>query len=159
MVHTDKIIRDKTFSYEGVFDFKELISVMREFMGRYNYDIEEKLFKTNAKGAKKTTKIKWTCDRKIDDYNKCILKLTIDLKGYKEGNVDGVPVVDGNLEIAFEGEVERDYDEAWKTSPVRKFLRALYDKYIFEAKQKSVDRKLVDMADTLEAELRKYLNS
>ena len=157
MVHTDKVVRDLEFLYEGVFDFKELLEIIKEFCDKRGYDIDEKLYNNKVKGDFKNTSIKWTADRKIDDYNKCVVKLTINLNDYKEGHVDGRKVVDGNLKIIFNGEVERDYDEKWKKSPTKKFLRALYEKYIVESKQDKVNSSLKNLIDDLKNEIRLYL--
>lgn len=159
MVHTDKIVRDLEYSYQGVFDFKELLSIMKKFFARYNYDVDEKLYDTKVKGDFRNTKIKWTCDRKVDDYNKCVVKLGIDLNDYKEGNVDSTKVIDGKLKIMFNAEVERDYGEKWKKSPAKRFFRAIYEKYVSEAKQSKVDNNLKELVESLRKEIKQYLES
>ncbi len=157
MVHTDKVVRDLEFLYEGVFDFKELLEIIKEFCDKRGYDIDEKLYNNKVKGDFKNTVIKWTADRKIDDYNKCVVKLIINLNDYKEGYVDGRKIVDGNLKITFNGEVERDYDEKWKKAPTKKFLRAVYEKYIVESKQDKVNSSLKNLIDDLKNEIKLYL--
>ncbi|MBI2148501.1 hypothetical protein HYU23_02380 [Candidatus Woesearchaeota archaeon] len=158
MVHTDKIVRDLEFIHEGVFDFKELLRIMKEFFSRHDYDIDEKLYDTKNKNDLKTTTIKWNADRKVDDYNKCIVKLAINIGDYKEGYVDGIKVVDGKLKITFNAEVERDYDEKWKKSPTKKFFRAIYEKYITEAKQSKVDNNLRNLVENLRKEIKQYFS-
>jgi len=81
------------------------------------------------------------------------------LSDYREGNVDGTKVVDGKLKITFNAEVERDYDEKWKKSPVKRFVRAIYERYVTEAKQSKVDRALKDLVSDLRLEIKRYLKS
>ena len=159
MVHTDKIVKDLEFSYEGVFDFKELLSVIREYLKRHDYDIDEKLYNTSVKDDLKSTKIKWNADRKVDDYNKCVVKLTVDLGDYKEGYVDGAKVADGKLKVTFNAEVERDYGEKWKKNPTKRFIRAVYEKYVTEAKQSKIDGNLKNLIDGLKKEIKQYLGA
>ncbi len=159
MVHTDNVVRDLEFAYEGVFNFKELLSVMKDFLKRYDYDVDEKLYDTKVNGDLRNIKIKWSCDKKVDDYNKCFVKLTIDLNDFKEGYVDGEKVVDGKLKITFNAEVERDYGEKWKKSPSKKFIRALNEKYVSQAKQNKVDSQLKGLVDALKKEVKGYLEN
>lgn len=158
MVHTDKVVKDLGISYEGVFDFKEILQVIKEFLSRGNYDLDEKLYDTKVKGDFKNTIIIWAADRKVDDYNKCVVKIGINLSDYKEGHVDGVKVVDGKLKIGFNADVERDYDEKWKKSPTKKFIRAVYEKYIVEGKQSKIDSNLKTFVENLRKEIKQHLN-
>ena len=159
MVHTDKIVKDVEFIYEGVFDFKEFLQVIKDFFARHHYDLDEKVYDTKVKGDFKNTTIKWAADKKVDDYNKCFVKLKIDLSDYKEGYADETKVVDGELKVSFEAEIERDYQEKWKKSPTKKFLRAIYEKYVSEAKQSRVDSDLKKFVESLKNEIKQYLSS
>lgn len=158
MVHTDKIVKDLEFVYEGVFDFKEFLSIVKAFFKRHDYDVDEKLYSTNVKADLKNTKIKWNAERKVDDYNKCVIKVGVDLSNYKEGYVDSVKVVDGKLKITFNADVERDYGEKWKKSPTKKFIRAIYEKYISEAKQSKIDSNLKALVEDLRKEIKQHLS-
>lgn len=159
MTHTDKIIRDLEFVHEGVFDFKDFLQLLKAFFKRYNYDVDEKLYDNKIKNGMRNLKIKWTCDRKVDDYNKCIIKLTLDLKDGKEGVVDGLKVVDGQLKVTYNAEIERDYDEKWKVAPAKRFLRSLYDKYVSGIKQSKIDTGLKDLVETLKKEVKQYFKA
>ncbi len=159
MVHTDKIVRDLEFVYEGVFDFKEVLSLLKSYFKRNDYDLDEKLYDTKIKTGLKNIKLRWECDRRLDDYNKALAKLVIDVTDAKEAYVDGVKVVEGKLKITFNGEMERDYDLKWKPKPVLKFTRALYEKYISEEKQTNVDAQLKNLIDKLIKELKQYFKA
>ncbi len=159
MTHTDKVVKDMEFSYEGVFDFKELISYLKDFFKRYNYDIDEKSYSSSAKDEMKNTKIKWDCDRKLDDYNHAHIKVKISLSDFKESPAGSKKLVDGKLKGEIEAEIKRDYGEQWEGGAARKFLRSVYEKYISLGKQKNVDSAVKKTADDLIAEVKQYFNA
>ena len=84
MVHTDKIVKDLELLHEGVFDLKELLNIIKEFFKRHDYDLTEKSYNSTTKDGLKTTVLKWDFDRKVDDYNQCFAKLSIELNNYKD---------------------------------------------------------------------------
>jgi len=158
MVHTDKIVKDIEISHTGILDFKEFLQLMRDFFGNYNYDITEKVYdtKVTTEGLKNTM-IKWDADRRLDDYNKAIFKISYSLSDYKEIYVEKKKVIDGKFKLKIELEMERDYDENWKKAPTRRFLRAVYDKYIAEPKQSKIDNEAKEAVQRLKEQVKKYL--
>ncbi len=158
MVHIEKVVREFELSYEGVVDFKEFLHVLKEFFKRYDYDITEKVYAGSTKDGLKNTNIKWDCDRKVDDYNQCFIKLKLGLSDYKEGYVDSKKVIDGKLKIIIEAEIQKDYGANWKKSPLRRFVRAVYDKYVVVVKQDKVSKELSDIVENLKKEIKQYLN-
>ena len=157
MVHTDKIVKELEIAHTGVLDFKEFLQMLKDFFGNYNYDITEKVYDTKTIEGLKTTTIKWDADRKLDDYNKGIFKLTFSLNDYKDTYVEKKKVIDGKFKLKLEVEMERDYDENWKKVPTRRFLRSIYDKYIAEKKQSKVDKEVKETLQRLREQVKKYL--
>ncbi len=158
MVHTDKVVRDVEFDYEGVFNFKEFILYLKDFFKRYDYDIDEKSYSSSVKDGLKNEKIKWDCDRKLDDYNHAHIKLKINLNDFKESYAGSKKIVDGKLKLEIEAEIKRDYDAQWKGGPARKFFRSVYDKYISSGKQQNVDSMVKDTVNDLISNVKQYLN-
>ncbi len=159
MPHTDLIINGFDINYSGAIDFKDFLRMFKGFFKKYDYDVDEKVYdtKTDNEGLKSTT-IKWACDKKVDDYNKVVIKPSISLSNYKEGFVDGSKVADGNLKINIKVEIERDYDEKWKKSPVKNFFRSIYERYVSEEKQDKVTKEAKSIFENLKKELKQYLN-
>ncbi len=157
MVHTDKVTKEMEISHTGILDFKEFLQMIKDFFGNYNYDITEKVYDTKSTDGLKNTLIKWDADRKLDDYNKAVFKLTFILNDYKELYVEKKKVTDGNFKIKIEVEMERDYDENWKKAPTKRFLRAIYDKYIVEKKQSNIDKEAKETVQRLREQIKKYL--
>lgn len=159
MVHTDKIVSDLEFAYEGVFDFKEFLSYLKGFFKRYDYDLDEKVYNLKVKEGLKTTKIKWATEKKLDDYNKSKIKVKINLADYKESYVDGTKLADGNLKIEIEAEIEKDYEDQWKTAPPKKLMRGIYEKYIASAKQNKTNSLVKSTVDDLMKEIKQYFKT
>jgi hypothetical protein len=157
MVFTTKLIKDLKYSYEGVFDFKELTVVIKKYLKDYGYDIEETLYNKTGKGDAKNLKMKWQADQKVDDYNKCIIKIEIDLNDYKEGYVSARKIADGKFNLTINAEIERDYDAKFRKKTGRIFLRGLYERFVTEAKQSKVDNNLKNVVDGLKKEVKNYL--
>ena len=159
MTHTDKVVKDMEFSYEGVFDFREFISYLRDFFKRHNYDINEKSHSSSAKEELKNTKIKWDCDRKLDDYNHAHIKIKINLGDFRESRAENKKVVEGKLKLEAEAEIERDYDKRWEGGAARKFIMTVYEKYGSSGKQKKFDSAVKKTAEDLMADVRQYFNA
>ena len=158
MVHTYKIVKPLEINYQGVFDFKEFLNVIKDLFKRYDADLSEKAYNTSADGGVKNTNMAWEFDKKVDDYNQVFVKLKINLLNYKEGYVDSKKVVDGSLNLIIEAEVQRDYDQKWKTSPIKKMARAMYDKYVDEPRHDKVADDLKKTVDNLKREVKQYLH-
>ena len=155
--HKHTLIKDMEISYQGVFNFKEMISMLKSLFKRYDYDITEKSYEDSTKSDLENIKVNWECDNKLDDYNKGIIKLKFDLKNCKQGYVDGIRVMDGNFKLVIDAIVERDYEDKWGKSSFRKFIGAVYEKYISETKQDYVDKSVKKLVDNIKSEVRQYL--
>ncbi len=158
MVHKVKVLKETEFNYQGVFDFNDFISYLKNFFKRYNYDITEKSYSSSTNEGLKNLKIKWECDRKLDDYNHAYIKVKIKLNDYKEAAVKSAKVVDGKLKLEAEAEIKRDYDSQWKGGAARIFLRSVYDKYIAAGKQKDVESEVKKTAENFLSDAKHYLN-
>ncbi len=158
MVHTDKIVREFELSTEGVIDFKEFLNVIKALFKKYGYDLTEKVYNSKTSDGLRNTSLIWHFDNKPDDYNQCIVKIKIKLDDYKEGTVDNKKVVDGKLSLGVDAEINRDYDQKWKTAPMKKFFRAIYDKYVAETKQDRVTKDLTKLVEELKKEIKQYLH-
>ena len=156
MVHTERIVRDLELTYTGVFDLKEFLNLIKKFFGRYDYDLDEKQYDTKSKEDTNDTTIKWEFDRRLDDYNKGKVKLTIKINNYTEAYLGEKRVVNGEINIKINGEMIRDYEEKWKRLPTRRFFRALYDQYIGKEREDIVTSSLKDMIESFRKEVKKY---
>src|SRR3989338_1755881 len=115
----------KEYSYSGPFDFKELIDYLKAWYERNGYDINEKEY-SEKNNDLKTHKIKWECEKEIDDYHSYIMKFVLELKNFKEIEKDNKKIVNGDLKLTLEfADVKRDIEEKWE-GPVSKSFEYSY---------------------------------
>lgn len=144
----------KEYSYSGPFDFKEFIAHMKDWFERNGYDINE-----NEYGEKnnESHKIKWECDKEIDDYHSYVMKFVFELKNFKEIVKDNKKIVNGDLKLTLEfADVKRDIEEKWQGPVSKRFARAVYDKFIMEDKESDINKQLKNEVSSLFIEIKQY---
>ncbi|GEM_PF-2283253 len=144
-------------NYEGAVNIPEFLKLLRSWMKKHDYDITEKDYETSARGKLKTSRWRWECDKKPDDFNKYLLKIKFGMADGEEKTIDGEKVVFGKFRVAVDAEMERDYDDKWK-KPGQKFLRAMYDRFFQEEKETKVSKRLKDDLKDLVNTIKQYLN-
>lgn len=129
-----KKVYEEKLKYDGAFDFKETYSFIYSIISDWGYGIQEKEYSEKAKGEAKEIEIKWEANQKVNDYFKFQLKVEWRILGMKDVEIikDGKKSKknSGTLEIKFVAILIKDYQDKWSDTPVLKFLRAVYDKYI-----------------------------
>ena len=151
------VVREKVFTYSGVFDLKEFIDYIKGWFEKYDYDILEKEYFDKSVDIK-STQIKWECDRKLDDYHQYFLQIKIKIDNYQEVTQHGKKLVKGDFTFLTDAYVEKDYLENWKKGPIRRFARSVFDKFIMEQKETEVEKQLKDDAEDLYSEVKKYFS-
>lgn len=159
MVQIVTVIKDVKVAREGAVDVNELKEAVREWLKKYDYNEDEKFFTSKTVDGRINTLFEWDCDRKVDDYNKFHIIVDINIADAEEGEAEGKRALKGATTVKLKGRIERDYDEKWVKSPKRKFLRAIYDKYIREEKKKDLEGDLKKDVRALADELKIYFGS
>ena len=160
MAETDFIIKGLTVSYSGIFNLKELYKYIKRWLkesGSFQ-EINEKLYQEEHKQELKTTTIKVDAKKKVDDYTKFIIKVTIKGSDYEDVKADGKSMQKGSLKIELNAEMEKDYQEKWEEAPSRKFFRGLYDRFLIGFRIDKLSKELTDETYDLYNEIKKYLD-
>ena len=163
MSERDVIIDNLKIKQRAVFDMGELYKVMFRWFSRNNYDFQEKEYSESAmpEGAKKL-EIGWLSNKKISDY----IKFHIDVKfliigltstEVEVGNVK-TKTNTGDLEMRVSAWLEMDYEDKYSSSPIPKFLRDLYDKYIIKSRIENYEAQIHEECYELVAEVKSFLN-
>ena len=63
----------------------------------------------------------------------------------------------GRIEIKITGFLEKDYEHRWEVTPISKFLRGIYDRYIIRSRIESYEYKIIEEVDELVAQSKSYL--
>ena len=121
-------------SQKSVFNLQELYKMMFRWFELYGYGFSEREYKDSEAGDAKNLEIRWHAEKKKDDYVKFVIDPSFLILGMTKAEIekDGLKIKtnQGSVEINFTAYMEKDFDEEWKKTPVRKFLREVYDKYV-----------------------------
>ncbi len=120
--------------YIGVLDLDGLYSLIVSWFkdNQYNFKEEKHEFKPDKLG--KELKIVWTGDKKVTEYVKYIISITLII--YEMNNVEVVEngvkkkKVKGRLDLRINAKADLDYQDRWETSEFNFKLRKFYHKYI-----------------------------
>ena len=89
----------------------------------------------------------------ISDYFKNEIKLAFRIIGLKNIEVDKngtkAKMNSGSFEVKITGNLLKDRESRWENSPVNKFLRGVYDRYIIEGRIKKYEQNVFDDVNTL----------
>ena len=158
----DQICEGKV-THDGFFDFKSLYNFLYEYINEdEGYFIIEKKYVEKLKGDAKDIEIEWECTKKINDYFRIKIKAKFRLFGLasievqdSEGNKKKTNK--GSFEIKVAGYLERDYENKWDESPIMKFLRSIYDRYIIKTRIDSFEMKVKGDCDDIFAQTKSFL--
>lgn len=127
-------ITTKSISYEGVFDFEGAITLLKTLIKRQGYSLSESEHQLESKGTY-NHRIVWTCSKAIDNYAKLRIEIMIKTKNLKkvvlqEGKTKK-ELYNGSFAIDFTGIIETDYANNWSDNPYLRFLKGVYDRFIY----------------------------
>ena len=162
MAETRIIVDKMKLRYEGLFNMSEMYNLVDSWLEENNYD---KFEKANSEQVTPDGKHIWWQFfpwKKITDYAKQIIKIECAMSNVKEVEIerDGVKVRlnQGEVEFAFTGYLETDYENRWEAKPTYYFLRAIFDKFIYKIYTDKFTGSLVDDVNTLSRLTKSYLN-
>ncbi|MEK6873329.1 MAG: hypothetical protein AABW91_00640 [Nanoarchaeota archaeon] len=160
MVEKDKIITEKV-KRSGIFNFKDVYQFTHRWFIEEGYDVEEQRYVETVTGDSKDVEIKWIATKKVSDYFKNEVKSEwrilgmVDVEVEREGKK--IKANKGSFEVKFTGNLLKDYEGSWERSPMMKFLRGIYDKYLIEARVKQREQKVVDDVEEILEQVKAFL--
>ena len=159
-----KIIAKK-FTYEGLFDFKDMFRIMDVWQRDKFYDKFEKRIEqyTNPDGTKHM-EYEFTPWKKVTDYFKFTLKIEvwgINIKDVQV-TVNGKKktVQQGRVDFKFTGYLVQDYQDVWTSEkkPIQEFIREIWDRYVTVYTTNKYEKMMVDHVNDLANTIQAYLN-
>ncbi len=119
-----------TIKYNGVFDFEKIYNDLHDWFIANRYGFNEKEHTKKTKDLGSNLELKWSGDKKIDDYAMYTIDLHLLIEEMnKEGKLDS-----GKLTIEIIATVTLDYTNKWSTKPFSNLLHQIYTKYIIKDK-------------------------
>jgi hypothetical protein len=67
-------------------------------------------------------------------------------------------MVEGDLKMAFEADLETDYEEKWEKNAIFKFFRAISDKYLTTSKMEKYENELKEDTHDIFNRTKSYIN-
>ena len=159
MVKVVDILAGYEISYNGAIDIKELQALIRRWCKKNHFDLIEKVYDIKMIENGRNGIMKWEADKKLDDYNQIVVKPDIILTNCKEVKVDGKRILEGDVKVKIGAELNRDYDEAWKGKPMKRFLRGFFDKFFAPEKVDRAREELKKSAKLLRDEVKRYFDA
>jgi len=161
MAEETQVFKGK-LKHSGLFDFKELYKfVFNFFKENKEYSMLEKSYSEKVGASGKEVEIKWEATKKVSDYFKIVISIDwriiglTNVEAKKNGEV--AKTNKGDLEIAVAGKLIRDYENKWETSPMIKFMRSIYDKYIIKNKITELEDKIFGDCDESLGQIKAFL--
>jgi len=162
MPEKDTIFSSK-IKYNGVFDFSDFYNFCHDWlMEETQLDLMEDKYQEKIKGDAKDIDIEWTGVRKVTDYFKFQIKTKFRILGLKKVEITQankkVTTNSGNIEVKVSGTLIRDYEGKFETDAIRKFLRAIYEKWVIKPRIDEYEGKLIGECNEFLSQAKSYLD-
>ncbi len=160
MAESDLVVSDLKITKEGIFNFEDLYKTIKSWLEFHKYDFFEKNYEDITKTEAKNVKIKFEAVRKIDDYHKFGMELTLKVGDHKIvlSNDKKKKLVQGSLLVVIGASIISDYEGEWEDKPMKKFFRGIYDKYVQADKRMMLNNELKEDTSNLYNEIKAFLN-
>ena len=158
MALKDILFQGVSVSYSGVFDFKGFYKVLKNWLKSNNYDFIEKDYKETQKNGHRLLMIKIIADKKLDDYIKKWIELTIntDLVRVEVKKGERKILMDqGRASLTFTAMLLKDYEDNYEKRPFATFIREVHDKFIDFSR---IDKAKMDLRDDVYSIIAEFKN-
>lgn len=162
MAEKESVFSSK-IKYTGLFSFSNLYQFCYDWLTEeFGLDVAETKYSEKIKGDSKDIEIDWKCFDKVTDYFAFEVKVSFMILGLKEVEV----VRDGNktktnkgmIELKCKGSLVRDYDGKFETTPFKKFMRSVYEKWIITSRIDQFEEKLIGDCDEFLGQTKAFLD-
>lgn len=160
MADKELIIEEK-FENTGVFDFKEFYKYAHSWLKDEKYDVTEEKYSEKVSGNTRDITIEWSATKTLSDYFKVDIKIefTIEKLADVEVEIDGErkKMNKGKVAGKIKGNLIKDHDSKWETSPSMRFFRDVYNKYIIPARVSNMEEVVRRISISFKEELKAFL--
>ena len=127
-IFVQKLVQKGFFNYSDTYNFCYL------WIKDEGYDLTEKKYKEKITQRGKLIEIEWIAEKEISDYFKIVIEVKWRIVAMTDVEVEEngkkIKTNKGELEMKFKGKLERDYEDRWEKTPLYKWMRGIYDRYI-----------------------------
>lgn len=149
--------------YTGIFSFNDFYKFCYDWLKEETgLDIAEEKYVEKLKGDSKDIEIAWKGTRKITDYFKFEVDVSFRILGLKKVEITKenvkVETNTGSVEIKVKSTLVRDYEGKFEKDAIRKFLRAIYEKWVITSRINEMEEKLIGDSDEFLGQAKAYLD-
>lgn len=152
------IIAINKIKQDAIFDIKKLYKHIKSWYSLHKYDLEEKEYDEFEVGSKKDMVFKFASEKIIDDYTAFNINIAINISDYKQIKDPNKDLIKGRVEIGIRAMITSDFQGKWESKPWQKFMRGVYDKFIFGDKSLKKSEELKSETESLIKEIKSFLN-
>lgn len=154
-------ITKSQINHSGIFSFGDLYKLLYETMKNMGYVVIENAYKLKKGAEGDEVEIDWDCYKTIDDYTRFRVNIHIFIAGLskvqvKLSNGTSVKRDNGKIMIGFSAFVQTDYLNKWETHPLLKFLKGVYDYYIYRKEFQDLTDRVVRDLSSVENEIKSF---
>ena len=150
MSEKDILIKEK-MDHSGIFDFAGFYSYAHFWFKDHNYDgVTEEKYSEKVSGNTKDIFIEWKAVKRLSDYFKIEQQIKFEISGLTDVEVEiegkRKKMNKGKIGVEVKGVMIRDPDSKWDKTPLSRFFREVYNKYVIPGRVIAIEEKI--MADT-----------
>ncbi len=147
-------------NYSGRFNLKKFYRFLSKLFSEYNYTINENVYKYSA--SQKLLEIEWKCTREIDDYTQFKIMVWITGRGMEKVKVKKGDVIEeydkGDIDVTMKAFLVTDYNDKWENNPILKFLKGIYEKYLYKSTLDQLQEKILSELYSIQNEIKSFFN-
>lgn len=162
MAEKEKIF-SSSMKYRGILKFSDFYKFCHRWLTEETgLKIEEKKYKEKLAGDTKEIEVVWEGEDKYTDYFKLTSKIEFKIKDLKEVQINengkNVKTNQGEYELKITGTLVRDYEGKFDRTPLQKFIRGIYEKWIINTQVKQYKDKITGDCDEFLNQAKSYID-
>jgi len=162
MPEKDTIFSSKA-KYNGILDFQEFYKFCYNWLVEESgLNVVEEKYAEKISGDAKNIDINWTGSKKITDYFKEEVKVSFQIIGLTKIEIvkdsKKIKTNNGSVEIKIKGTLIRDYEGKFETTPTKKFMRSIYEKWVIPSRLNEFEGKVIGDCDEFLSQAKAFLD-
>jgi hypothetical protein len=162
MAEKETIFSSKV-KYKGIFSFKDFYKFCYEWLTQETgLVISEDKYSEKITGDSKDISVVWSGGKNMTDYFKFEAKIGMEIKGMTKVELEqkGVKTQTnkGEIEIKISGVLSKDYQGKFETNAYKKFMRAIYERWVIPSNILEYQGKIAGACDEFLSQAKEYLD-
>ncbi|MCH7568061.1 MAG: hypothetical protein IIA87_01440 [Nanoarchaeota archaeon] len=162
MVEKDIILKEDV-RYSGFGNFKKSYEYAHDWLKGELFRITEDSYNEKLTGNEKEIEVKWIASKKITDYFRITLRIRWKILKMTDVEVE----IDGKKEemnkfqeikIEIKGVLEKDYSTKWQPSPIYRFFKEVYHKYIIPSRTLEKEDQVREIVQDFKDEMKAFFD-